>query len=75
MTQKLSPEEIEQLRDGIQPIMPKREISSSDQEGQPFLTVETKRSGGVRVCTKCLVRKPDRTHHCRSCERYTILYG
>ena len=32
---------------------------------QSINSVESKRSGALRMCQRCLIFKPDRTHHCR----------
>jgi hypothetical protein len=33
---------------------------------------ETKRDGQRRKCTKCFLLKPDRSHHCRVCDRCVL---
>ncbi|KAH6570051.1 hypothetical protein BASA50_006400 [Batrachochytrium salamandrivorans] len=40
------------------------------REDRPvFSTVEVKKNGEQRYCTKCDILKPDRCHHCSICER------
>lgn len=34
--------------------------------------VESKNKGGLRICQRCLLMKPDRTHHCRQCNRCVL---
>lgn len=33
------------------------------------VTLERKRFGGIRMCSRCLKTKPDRCHHCSQCNR------
>lgn len=35
-------------------------------------TVETKFDGGRRICRKCRALKPDRAHHCSTCNRCVL---
>ncbi|ODV79359.1 zf-DHHC-domain-containing protein [Suhomyces tanzawaensis NRRL Y-17324] len=42
------------------------ELVAPESPPTEFMTVHSKRGGGVVFCTKCLVWKPDRTHHCSS---------
>lgn len=39
---------------------------------QSSSSIESKRSGALRMCQRCLVFKPDRAHHCRQCNRCVL---
>jgi palmitoyltransferase ZDHHC2/15/20 len=41
---------------------------SSDSENDK-LAVEKRRDGSIRTCNHCQMRKPDRCHHCKQCDR------
>jgi palmitoyltransferase len=36
------------------------------------ITIETKTDGNIRICHKCVARKPDRAHHCSICKRCVL---
>jgi hypothetical protein len=41
-------------------------------ESEPLLAVERKKDGGLRTCSWCSKKKPDRCHHCRLCNRCVL---
>lgn len=42
--------------------------SSSDS----VILIEKRKDGSIRTCARCTLRKPDRTHHCKQCERCNL---
>ena len=39
---------------------------------KPIFSIERKQLGGVRICQRCIRKKPDRTHHCSQCHRCVL---
>lgn len=43
----------------------KKKKQAEKKKQARLVSIEQKKHGGVRLCQRCLIAKPDRTHHCR----------
>lgn len=43
--------------------------TTQNKKFNTVVTLERKRFGGIRMCSRCLKTKPDRCHHCSQCNR------
>jgi len=52
--------------------IPSDEDSNSSDSETRLRLVERSETGDVRTCGRCTKRKPDRTHHCKQCDRCNL---
>jgi palmitoyltransferase len=59
---------------GTIPKAPEWEIvlDDSSESGTDKITVEKRKDGSLRTCNHCQLRKPDRCHHCKQCDRCNL---
>lgn len=56
------------------PRIPEWEIllEDSSESGTDKITIEKRKDGSLRTCNHCQLRKPDRCHHCKQCDRCNL---
>lgn len=59
-----SPSVLSKTSDGSYSTLPQHRVQDAS-----FSSVTVKEDGSERFCQKCMYKKPDRAHHCRSCKR------
>ena len=53
------------------PKNPEWDLLSEDIEDNPteMSILEKRKDGSLRICQHCQLRKPDRCHHCKQCDK------
>ena len=59
---------------GFIPRVPEWEIITEDssESSTEKATIEKRKDGSLRTCNHCQLRKPDRCHHCKQCDRCNL---